>query len=122
MRTEVRILPLSANKPIWFALFPALTSLRPPISAEVFVLHAAALISGILLTVLSAITLGSLLPDLRRAKLDLTSRLIILVWVLAFIVGIAWLFGRSLATRSFRITGLMAGISPDSFITPNRWK
>jgi hypothetical protein len=54
------------------------------------VLHAAALIPGILLTVLSAITLGSLLPDLRRAKLDLTSRLIILVWVLAFIVGIAW--------------------------------
>ena len=53
-------------------------------------LHAAALIPAILLTVLSAITLGSLLPDLRRAKLELTSRLIILVWVLAFIVGIAW--------------------------------
>jgi hypothetical protein len=50
--------------------------------------HAAALIAGILLTVLGAITLGALLPELRRAKLDLISRLIIMVWLLAFIIGI----------------------------------
>jgi hypothetical protein len=50
--------------------------------------HAAALIAGILLTVLGAITLGALLPELRRAQLDLISRLIILVWLLAFIIGI----------------------------------
>ena len=55
-------------------------------------LHAAALIPGILLTVLSAITLGSLLPELRRAKLDLSSRLIILVWLLALIIGISFVY------------------------------
>ena len=68
------------------------SSASPPITPEVFVLHAAALIPGILLTVLSAITLGSLLPELRRAKLDLSSRLIILVWLLALIIGISFVY------------------------------